>query len=152
MKKFLQQKNIKCIIILLLSVALFFTGILIFSLSESKKSSENITLTTQSKNEDPNNAATKSDREPPLSDTSTTKTDLLTTTTDRSTTQIYTSTSNNTENATLDNDKEEIQMVWIPVSGTKYHSKSSCSNMKSPKYISLAEAQNQGYTACKKCH
>lgn len=145
MKKLLQQKNIKCIIILLLSVALFFTGILIFSLSESKKSSENITQTTPSKNEDQNNAATKSDREPLLSDTSTT-------TTDSSTTQIYNSISNNTENATLDNDKEEIQMVWIPVSGTKYHSKSSCSNMKSPKYISLAEAQKQGYSACKKCH
>lgn len=44
------------------------------------------------------------------------------------------------------------RMVWIPASGSKYHSKSSCSNMKSPRQVSLEYAQQQGYEACKKCH
>lgn len=43
-------------------------------------------------------------------------------------------------------------MVWIPVAGKKYHSSSSCSNMKSPSHITLSEAEKAGYTPCKKCH
>lgn len=43
--------------------------------------------------------------------------------------------------------------VWVPVNGgTKYHSKSSCSNMKNPKCITLEHAKAAGYTACKKCY
>ena len=42
-------------------------------------------------------------------------------------------------------------LVWIPNSGTKYHSSSSCSNMKNPQQVTLSEAQAAGYTACKKC-
>lgn len=44
------------------------------------------------------------------------------------------------------------ETVWIPTNGgKKYHSKSSCSGMKDPKEVDLAEAERQGYTACKKC-
>lgn len=43
-------------------------------------------------------------------------------------------------------------MVWISSNGTKYHSKSSCSNMKNPSQITLDEAIAQGYTPCKRCH
>ena len=42
-------------------------------------------------------------------------------------------------------------MVWIPQSGTKYHSNSSCSNMKNPSQIKKSQAEARGYTACKKC-
>lgn len=42
-------------------------------------------------------------------------------------------------------------MVWIPSSGTKYHSKSSCSNMKDPKEVTKSQAIAKGYTACKRC-
>lgn len=42
-------------------------------------------------------------------------------------------------------------MVWIPKSGSKYHSKSSCSNMKNPTQVTESEAQAEGYTRCKKC-
>ena len=44
------------------------------------------------------------------------------------------------------------QMVWISGSGTKYHSKSSCSNMKNPWQVTVEEAQAQGRQPCKKCY
>ena len=53
-------------------------------------------------------------------------------------------------NGTEDSDNGE--MVWIPSSGTKYHSKSTCSNMKNPKQVTKEEAEKEGYEPCKKCH
>ena len=43
-------------------------------------------------------------------------------------------------------------MVWIPQSGSKYHSRSGCSNMKNPSQVTLSQAEAWGYTPCKKCH
>lgn len=43
-------------------------------------------------------------------------------------------------------------MVWVSGTGKKYHSYSGCSNMKSPRQISLSEAKKQGYTPCKNCY
>ena len=42
--------------------------------------------------------------------------------------------------------------VWIPATGKKYHSRKNCSNMKSPKKVSLQKAKSMGYTPCKKCY
>ena len=42
-------------------------------------------------------------------------------------------------------------MVWIPNSGKKYHSKSSCSNMKNPTQVTESEAIRRGYGKCSKC-
>lgn len=42
-------------------------------------------------------------------------------------------------------------MVWIPSSGSKFHSNPSCSNMKNPSEVTKAQAEAKGYTACKKC-
>ena len=42
-------------------------------------------------------------------------------------------------------------MVWIPKTGSKYHSDPDCSNMKNPTQVSLSQAESQGYTPCKKC-
>lgn len=42
-------------------------------------------------------------------------------------------------------------MVWIPKSGSKYHSDPDCSNMKDPTQVSLSQAESMGYTPCKKC-
>ena len=42
--------------------------------------------------------------------------------------------------------------VWIPRTGSKYHSNSSCSNMKNPTQVSLSQAQSSGYEPCKKCY
>ena len=42
--------------------------------------------------------------------------------------------------------------VWIPtVSGTKYHSTSTCSNMIDPVCVSVEDAIARGFTKCKKC-
>lgn len=67
-----------------------------------------------------------------------------------------------TENLPEDNiDSEPIataqpenadNMVWLPESGTKYHSNSSCSNMNNPRQVTLDEAVNAGYEPCKKCY
>lgn len=47
----------------------------------------------------------------------------------------------------------EEEMVWIPTGGgTKYHSRSSCSNMDNPSLVPLSEAIARGFTACKRCH
>lgn len=43
-------------------------------------------------------------------------------------------------------------LVWIPTNGgTKYHSKSSCSNMKDPIQVPESEAIDLGFSACKRC-
>ena len=42
-------------------------------------------------------------------------------------------------------------MVWIPNSGSKYHSHSGCSNMKNPRQVTKQDAISQGFDACKKC-
>jgi DNA-entry nuclease len=133
METFLQKKNIKAIVAIILSVALFFVGVLTSPPSEPTDPSDDTTQTTPSDNEDNNNS---------------TKPDNSTTKPDNSTTNNNTTTP--PDNTT--NDDEKVEMVWIPSSGTKYHSKSSCSNMNSPRQIPLDDAKNQGYTACKKCH
>ena len=50
------------------------------------------------------------------------------------------------------NGPETGEMVWIPESGKKYHSNSSCSNMKNPSKVSVSKAKQMGYTPCKKCY
>lgn len=49
-------------------------------------------------------------------------------------------------------DEDLTSNVWITESGAKYHSKSSCSNMKSPKEIQISEAIKLGYEPCKRCY
>ncbi len=44
------------------------------------------------------------------------------------------------------------EMVWIPKTGKKYHSRSSCSNMKNPSQVTKEQAKNSGYSPCKKCY
>lgn len=52
-----------------------------------------------------------------------------------------------------DPDENHETMVWIPTNGgTKYHSKSTCSNMKDPIQVTQSEAESRGFTPCKKCH
>lgn len=51
------------------------------------------------------------------------------------------------------NSASDSSMVWVPTKGgTKYHSKSSCSNMKNPKQVTVSQAKSQGFTACKRCY
>lgn len=44
-------------------------------------------------------------------------------------------------------------MVWIPTNGgTKYHCKSSCSNMVNPMQVTREQAEANGFTPCGRCH
>ena len=61
------------------------------------------------------------------------------------------SNANSGSGSTKSNKKSSEQMVWIPRTGKKYHSKSTCSNMKNPSKVTLSEAKRLGYEKCKKC-
>lgn len=44
-------------------------------------------------------------------------------------------------------------MVWIPTKGgKKYHSTKTCSNMDDPDHVTKEEAEDLGFTPCKKCY
>lgn len=49
-------------------------------------------------------------------------------------------------------DEPQSGSVWIPKTGSKYHSHSSCSNMKNPSKVTKSEAESMGYGPCKKCY
>ena len=48
--------------------------------------------------------------------------------------------------------EEDVVYVWIPSSGSKYHSYAGCSNMSNPRQVTLDEAIAMGYDACKRCY
>lgn len=56
------------------------------------------------------------------------------------------------EQASQEQQQPQEQMVWIPQSGSKYHSNSSCSGMNNPTQVTISEAQSTGYEPCKKCY
>ena len=56
------------------------------------------------------------------------------------------------ERAAQEAEEPQEEMVWIPRSGSKYHSHSGCSNMKNPTEVTISDAQARGYDACKKCY
>lgn len=53
---------------------------------------------------------------------------------------------------TTDTSKNKENMVWVSQTGKKYHSKSSCSNMKNPSHMTESEAIGLGRTPCSKCY
>lgn len=71
-----------------------------------------------------------------------------------SSTESHGSSAGDNGSVTLPNESEnEGNLVWVPVNGgTKYHTKSSCSNMKEPMQVSLETAIENGYEPCKRCH
>ena len=42
-------------------------------------------------------------------------------------------------------------LLWIPRTGSKYHSYSTCSGMSNPTQVTRAEAVSRGYSACSRC-
>ena len=66
---------------------------------------------------------------------------------------VDTSQSLTDNNQAVDNGTNESEtMVWIPQSGSKYHSRSGCSNMKNPTQVTKEEAIDRGYEPCKRCY
>lgn len=60
--------------------------------------------------------------------------------------------STTTDTTTESTSTPVADMVWIPKSGKKYHSNSSCSNMKNPSQVTKEQAIKMGYEPCKKCY
>lgn len=48
--------------------------------------------------------------------------------------------------------QQQEVMVWIPATGSKYHSRSDCSGMNNPRQVTLEYAQSHGYEPCKRCY
>lgn len=69
------------------------------------------------------------------------------------TTKKVEETTKKSEETTKKVDSSNSTMVWIPTKGgKKYHKSSGCSNMDDPQYVTLSEAKNLGFTACKRCY
>ena len=66
-----------------------------------------------------------------------------------STTEATTTTT--TETKTVAATKPTVTMVWISSKGKKYHTNSTCSNMKKPKKVKLSYAKKHKYKPCKRC-
>ena len=60
-----------------------------------------------------------------------------------------TTSSQSNNNSSID---QKPELVFISRTGSKYHKDSTCSKMKNPVSISIAEAQEKGYTSCSKCY
>ncbi len=76
--------------------------------------------------------------------------DAVATTTAKPTTKTTVKT---TVGATAAVDPAETLPVYIPKSGSKYHSRPNCGNMKNPSQVTLAEAKRLGHsTPCANCH
>lgn len=51
------------------------------------------------------------------------------------------------------NYESSTEMVWIPTNGgIRYHTRSYCSNMKAPEYVSIDTAIEKGFTPCGNCY
>ena len=70
-------------------------------------------------------------------------------TTTSATTTTTTTATTTTETTTT---TEYVETVWIPQSGSKYHWKSSCSNMENPREVTKEEAIRRGYEPCGRCY
>lgn len=52
-----------------------------------------------------------------------------------------------------DPDYTSETLVWIPTNGgKKYHTHAGCSNMIDPEQVTKSEAEELGFTPCKRCH
>ena len=168
-QSFFTKRNIKPVIAIVLSVVLFFTGVACSPVSDSSNQTVQTTPGGNGGEEQepstpntgttkpntgttkPNTGTTKPDTGTTKPNTGTTKPDSGTTKPDTGTTKPDTGTTKPDSGSAKPSD-EQVTMVWVTSNGSKYHSKSSCSNMQSPRQISLENAQKQGYTACKKCY
>ena len=154
-------------------------GVLFIIVSDSEDSPSQLTtpstiLTNNSNNETDglssagnnssniDNDATDNKDETNVSSTVTEKPDNSNVDKDETVDSDSASSNNNTDNSdemptssSVDNSgsvEEKDTVVWITESGSKYHSKPDCSNMKSPKETTLEDAQKEGYEPCKRCH
>ena len=56
------------------------------------------------------------------------------------------------QQAAAQQEEPKEEMVWIPKTGSKYHSYSTCSGMEGASQVPISKAKSMGFTACKRCH
>lgn len=138
-ENFFQTRNIRSSFVIILSVIMFVIGASTASKSIESSSDEDAPSVTI---ENYNTTTSYNNYNEVILNSTTTVSNIETDKPSTTTASPTTTTSNN----------EKTEMVWVSSTGSKYHSKSSCSNMTSPQKISLNDAVKQGYTPCKKCH
>ncbi|MBO5909162.1 MAG: hypothetical protein J6Q67_05210, partial [Clostridia bacterium] len=158
---FMKKNNIKSVVVIFLSIVIFFVAVIASPSSESSDYLPNETNQTTTTNNLQTDNPTKADSTTTRPNNTTTRPNNTTTkpnnttSVNNTTTKPNNTTSTNTPTTKPNNTTssyEEVTMVWVVSKGEKYHSKSNCSNMKSPIQISLENALKQNYTACQKCH
>lgn len=45
----------------------------------------------------------------------------------------------------------DLEMVWIPRTGKRYHRNKACSDMENPREVTIEEAVDLGFTPCGNC-
>ncbi len=73
-------------------------------------------------------------------------------TTEELTTEEPTTEEATTEELVTEEKTTQETMVWVTDKGGSYHSRSTCSGMKSPYQITLSDAQARNLSPCKKCY
>lgn len=69
------------------------------------------------------------------------------------TTETVIETTETVTEATTQPTEPTEEMVWIPTGGgTKYHSRSSCSNMSNPAHVPISQAIARGFGPCGRCY
>lgn len=182
MNAFWQKRNIKTNLVIILSVVLLFVGVMTSPPTEPDEPSDNPSQAVMGDADDRAENTTKpgvtttaptttaapvtTTKKPVTTAKPVTTTEKPVTTTKPATTTAKQTTTSpivttrpvTTKPAITDKPvtttayEEKIEMVWIPSSGTKYHSRSNCSGMKSPRQVSLEYAQGLGFSPCKRCH
>lgn len=67
-------------------------------------------------------------------------------------TEIESETETETQKKVIEETEPPEEMVWISASGSRYHCKPSCSNMKNPSEVTKSYAESLNLTPCKKCY
>ena len=145
-EKFLNQKNIKSTVAIVLSVAFLCVGAITAPTASDNKNRQQGSLSE----------SYESDGK--VSNTSDAKSSTSSSKQSGTTSEIgaegenFSDELNESQKETGKQSSEENTIVvYVTASGSKYHYKSNCSNMKTPKEITLEEAERQGYSPCAKC-
>ncbi len=164
LREALAKIKIKSAVAIALSVVLLFAGVMISPNSETPDNQDDSTIsgatidsstttttetTTEKTTEELTTLSETTIEESTTEEETITKKEESTTKKTETTTKKVTTTKKET---TTKSSSSSGVMVWIPQSGSKYHSNSSCSRMKNPSKVTKQQAIDWGYDACSKCY
>ena len=143
-RNFLKEKvKINSLLSIVIAAVLFVAGICFSPSAVSSEDQDGTSSTVSSMVNSSNYSEDKS---------SSTTTSSQSNTSNSSTSSKETSSSKTETNSpTTTSSNPNSEMVWVPKTGSRYHSRSDCSNMNNPTQMTKAEAEKQGKTPCKIC-